>query len=81
MKNKVDYSQYKCPYSHIEKECGHQLEGPEGYEKVYGVWCACGFRGPVFCLDPKALRLEMMQNAALDGVEDPGRSLENVRRP
>ena len=58
MKNKTDYSQYKCPYSHLEKDCGHELQGPEGYEDVYGVWCACGFRGPVFYLNPVDLRLE-----------------------
>ncbi len=55
---KYDYSKYECPYSHIEKECGHELVGPEGYTEIYGVWCACGFRGPVFCLDPEELYLE-----------------------
>lgn len=59
MKNKADYSKYKCPYSHLEKECGHELHGPEGYENTYGVWCACGFRAPVFYLDPVDLRLEL----------------------
>jgi len=55
---KINWSEYKCPYSHIEKECGHELHGSEWYENnTYGVWCACGFRGPVFCLDPKELRL------------------------
>ena len=58
MKNKYDYSKYKCPYEHLEKECGHHLKGPEGYEDAYGVWCACGFRGPVFYLDPYDLKLE-----------------------
>ena len=58
MKNKDDYSKYKCPYSHLEKDCGHELHGPEGHEDTYGVWCACGFRGPVFYLDPKDLNLE-----------------------
>ena len=58
MENQADYSKYKCPYSHIEKECGHRLEGPEGYEKTYSVWCACGFRGPVFELDPEKLNLK-----------------------
>ncbi len=58
MKNRADYSQYKCPYSHIEKDCEHLLQGPEGYEDTYSVWCACGFRGPVFILDPEKLRLE-----------------------
>ena len=57
MKNPVDYSLYKCPYSHLEKECGHELRGPEGYQKVYGVWCECGFRGPVFYLEPENLKL------------------------
>jgi hypothetical protein len=58
MKNPIDYSEYECPYSHVKKECGHELKGPEGYENVYGVWCACGFRGPVFCLDPASLNLK-----------------------
>ena len=58
MKNKADYSQYKCPYSHIEKECGHNLIGPEGFETAYGIWCACGFRGPALCLGPEELGLE-----------------------
>lgn len=59
MRNEADYSQYKCPYEHLEKECGHELKGPEGYEDTYGVWCACGFRGPVFYLAPEDLKLEM----------------------
>jgi len=58
IKNKADYSLYKCPYSHLEKDCGHELKGPEGYEYAYGVWCDCGFRGPVFCLEPEELLLE-----------------------
>ena len=58
MKNKADYSKYKCPYSHLEKDCGHELHGPEGCDGAYGVWCACGFHGPVFYLDPKDLNLE-----------------------
>ena len=58
MKNGADYSQYKCPYEHVEKECGHELKGPEGYVHTYGIWCACGFRGPVFELDPDKLKLE-----------------------
>jgi len=62
MKNQADYSLYKCPYSHIEKDCGHELHGPEGYENTYGVWCACGFRGPVLCLDPSDLKLEKKDN-------------------
>jgi hypothetical protein len=57
MKDQADYSKYECPYSHIQKDCGHELHGPEGYENTYGVWCACGFRGPVFCLDPVELHL------------------------
>ena len=61
MKDQADYSKYKCPYSHIEKECGHELHGPEGYENVHSVWCACGYRGPVFCLDPKELGLESLE--------------------
>lgn len=64
MKNQADYSLYKCPYSHLEKDCGHELHGPEGYENTYGVWCACGFRGPVFCLDPDELKLEKKYNKA-----------------
>ena len=59
MKNKADYSLYSCPYSHLVKDCDHELHGPEGYEDAYGVWCACGFRGPVFYLDPQDLRLEL----------------------
>jgi hypothetical protein len=57
MKNEADYSLYECPYAHIEKECGHKLEGPEGFDDAHGVWCACGFRAPVFVLSPKALGL------------------------
>ena len=59
MKNKADYSKYECPYSHLEKESGHELHGPEGYQDVYGVWCACGFRAPVFYLDPDELGLKL----------------------
>jgi hypothetical protein len=60
MKNQADYSKYECPYSHIDKECGHELHGPaEEYEGMHGIWCACGFRGPVFCLDPVALNLNL----------------------
>ena len=29
MKNKTDYSKYECPYSHLEKESGHELHGPD----------------------------------------------------
>jgi len=59
MKNEVDYSLYKCPYEHLEKECGHSLRGPEGYENTYGVWCPCGFHGPVFYLNPDDLKLKV----------------------
>jgi hypothetical protein len=58
MKNEVDYSQYECPYSHLKKECGHELKGPKGYQDVYSVWCGCGFRGPVFYLNPEELKLK-----------------------
>ena len=61
MRNTRDYTQYECPYSHIEKDCGHELHGPEGYENAYGIWCACGFRGPAFCLDPDELGLIMKE--------------------
>lgn len=64
MKNQADYSLYECPFSHIEKEFGHKLVGPEGYEKTYGIWCACGFRGPVFCLEPDVLRLKKLPVSA-----------------
>ena len=57
MKSQADYSLYRCPYDHIEKDCGHNLNGPEGFSTC-GVWCYCGFQGPAFCLDPKDLRLE-----------------------
>lgn len=59
MKNKADYSKYECPYSHLKKEVGHELHGPEGYENCYGVWCACGFQAPVFYLDPDELGLKL----------------------
>lgn len=58
MKDWADYSKYRCPFDHIEKDCGHELKGPEGYIKTYGVWCECGFRGPVFTLSPEDLKLE-----------------------
>jgi len=38
------------------------LMGPEGYENIFGVWCACGFRGPVFYLDPEDLKLEKIED-------------------
>ena len=62
MKNKADYSKYECPYSHLEKESGHELHSPEGYQDVYSVWCACGFRAPVFYLDPDELGLKLKNN-------------------
>ena len=58
VKGKPDYSKYECPFSHVEKECGHELNGPEGYENVHSVWCPCGFRGPVFYLDHEDLGLK-----------------------
>ena len=58
MKNQADYSKYECPFQHIEKDCGHELRGPEGYEGVFGIWCSCGFCGPLFCLDPVELKLK-----------------------
>ena len=58
MKNIADYSLYECPYSYLEKDYGHELHGPEGYEDTYSVWCPCGFRGPAFYLDPEELRLK-----------------------
>lgn len=62
MENKYDYSKYKCPYSHLEKESGHELKGPEGYSDTYGVWCACGYRGPVFYLNPEELGLKEIES-------------------
>lgn len=59
MKDAADYSLYKCPYSHIEKEFGHKLEGVENFESD-SVWCACGFRAPVFVLEPDVLGLELL---------------------
>jgi hypothetical protein len=66
MKNKADYSKYECPYSHLEKEFGHELHGPEGYQDVYSVWCACGFRAPVFYLDPDELGLKLKKETDVD---------------
>ena len=60
MKDQADYSLYKCPYANLPKDCGHELKGPEGHEKTYGVWCACGFRDPVFYLEPDELGLELI---------------------
>jgi len=63
LKNKHDYSLYKCPYAHLKKEVGHTLHGPEGYEDTYSVWCQCGFRGPVFYLEPDDLGLEFLEKS------------------
>ena len=73
MKDQADYSKYRCPYSHIEKECGHELHGPEGYADTYGVWCACGFRGPVFCLDPEELGLKALEAVATGAQQRKGK--------
>jgi hypothetical protein len=78
MQDPVDYSLYRCPYSHLEKECGHQLHGPEGYEDVYGVWCPCGFQGPVFCLDPDDLGLELIAPNQL--CTDPQPPFKSITR-
>ena len=59
MNNQADYSLYKCPFDYVQKECGHEVQGPEGWEDTYSVWCACGFKGPVFCLDPEELKLKL----------------------
>ena|SRR5690625_3560889 len=69
MKNKADYSKYECPYSHLEKECGHELKGVEGYQDVYSVWCACGFRAPVFYLDPDELGLKLKKETDVTTCE------------
>jgi hypothetical protein len=69
MKNQADYSRYDCPFSHIEKECGHKLIGPEGYKNAYGVWCQCGFRGPAFCLDPEELKLKKKQKKRAETMD------------
>ena len=71
MKNQFDYSKYRCPYDHIEKECGHKLMGPEGFQDAYSVWCACGFRGPVFCLDPAELNLDLIDEGYEEEDEEP----------
>lgn len=57
--NRADYSLYKCPYDHLEKECGHELHGPDSYGNTYSVWCECGFEGPAFYLEPKDLCLKL----------------------
>lgn len=64
----INYSDYRCPFEHVEKDCGHELVGPEGYEDSYSVWCACGFRGPVFVTDPVALRL-VLRSGEKEGGE------------
>ena len=78
MKNPVDYTLYECPYAHLKKECGHELHGPEGYEDIYGVWCACGFRGPVFYLDPNDLKLTKKDNNAIHADGESRAVLEGV---
>ena len=84
MKNKADYSKYECPYSHLEKESGHELTGPEGHQDVYGLWCACGFRGPVFYLDPDELGLKLKNNTkvkitdVVDGKADSPLPIEVI---
>jgi hypothetical protein len=55
--------QYKCPFEYLDKQCGHELHGPEGYEddgggEAFRVWCPCGFRGPAFYIDPIELRFK-----------------------
>lgn len=64
MIDEYDYSQYECPFAHITKDCGHELHGAEGYENTYGIWCACGFRGPVFVFDPVDLKLQKKPDKA-----------------
>jgi len=71
MKNRANYAEYACPFSHIEKECGHELKGPEGYEDTYGVWCACGFRGPVFILEPERLNLKRLSKPSGEAMTKP----------
>jgi len=73
MKDHADYTKYRCPYDHVEKECGHELHGPEGYEDTYGIWCACGFRGPVFCLDPDELSLKLKDTTPAPQEHDEAR--------
>lgn len=63
MKNKYNYSKYKCPYSHLENGVGHELKGSECILDTYGVWCRCGFRGPTSYLSPKDLNLELKEDS------------------
>jgi len=77
MKNKADYSKYKCPFEHLEKECGHELHGPEGFRddnnsmEAYRIWCPCGFRGPAFYIDPVELKLEKKDNQQINSDQAP----------
>jgi hypothetical protein len=67
--NEFDYSQYECPFAHLPKDCGHELNSPYGFEDEEGlgfrIWCSCGFRGPVLYLDPEQLGLK--KRACKDG--------------
>ena len=65
-KEKVDYSKYECPYSYLERECGHKLHSPEGYQYIYSVWCNCGYRSHVFCIDPKILGLKLKGTVSIN---------------
>jgi len=68
MKQKYDYAKYECPYAHIKKDCGHELHVTDG---EYRIWCACGFRGPVFIADPEELGLK--QKPEVEGwIRNPG---------
>lgn len=62
MKNKIDYSIYKCPYSYIEKDYKHELNGPEGYD-TESIWCPCGYRAPTSIIDPAILKLELINKS------------------
>lgn len=53
----VDFSKYECPFSHIEKELGHELHEPD--RDIDSIWCTCGFRAPLFCSDPEKLGLKL----------------------
>jgi hypothetical protein len=55
------------------------LKGPEGYENTYGVWCECGFRGPVFYLEPEELKLKKKaHNVKIEGQAASGLSRSNA---